>query len=624
MLNSRRALPLALLTAGSLLAACGDGANPSTPDAAAPDVATPDVTPVDQPAPDRLRPPPLPMCPSEADLSSMEPGADGAVRVTGSNAGSDLDRFGAFASACFTGGAVGRLVVYAYTMRADGALRASTVNPGTASASFDTFVAVLGSCISTARSIGCNDNEPGAAAPHQRHSTATTGALTRGQRVYVVVGGRGNTAASAGSGAFELSLRELPLGSDGGPCRLSGDACDAGLACTLLAPTTEAQGVCRRPVPVGMPCVAGDLCARGSTCIANPGDTTRGTCVTDASSGGVCLVGRAPCNAGLSCTNPTPTPDATGLCRPTLMPGAECDPALVTGVCAAGSSCRASPSATSPGRYQCFATGARGGLCRAASPRCDMGLECSTGATPTCREEVPAGAACDPTGNATFCATGTSCAPDAAFAVGACAPDGTAAGTTCRATTPQCDDGTQCSTGGVRSLCQRTAAPMAPCDWRYASVACAAGATCLPAGQSRGVCASPVMEAEPNNTPTAAQGPVTESGIFRASLTAGDVDCFRVRAPMGASLYVETNDNAGGCPGGGADTVATVYGPTGARLAENDDIAQNQLCSRINGLAAGPLHGLAAGDYAVCVRSYSATAAIPSYYVTIAVVPPAS
>lgn len=620
---SWRALPFALLSSGVLLSACGDSAPTPTPDAmVSPDVVVPDVTPVDRPPPDRLRPPPLPMCPSEADLSGMMPRADGAIHVTGNNTGSDVERFGTYPTACFSGGAVGRFVIYAYTMRADGALRVSTSNPGTASATFDTFVAVTGSCIPSAHSIACNDNEAGAPALHARHSTATTGALAQGSRVYIAVGGRGTSSAMASMGAFELTVREFALGAENGPCRLSGDACDTGLQCTVLAPNVEGQGTCRRPVAVGMPCVGGDLCARGSTCVASATDNTRGTCVMDATNGGVCLVGRAACGAGLTCTNPQPVPDATGLCRPTLMAGAECDPALVTGVCGPGTSCRQAPIASNPGRYLCFAAGARGGLCRTASPRCETGLECSSATPATCRATVAAGAECDLTNNATVCAMGTSCAPDAMFAGGTCVADGTAAGTACRTASPACDMGLECAAFGGRNVCRATAAAMASCDWRYGSVTCGTMATCLPAGVARGVCAAPANETEPNSTPATAQGPVNESAIFRGSLTAGDIDCFRARVPMGgASLFVETNDNAGGCPGSGADTVATVYNAMGARLAENDDIAQTNLCSRLNGLSSGPLHNLAAGDYAVCVRSYTATSTLATYYVTIAIVP---
>ncbi len=593
--------------------ACGSTPAPSpAPDASSPDVAV-DAAP-DAPAPDR----PARTCPAE-DLSSMQPGSDGFVRVMGDTSDSELTRYGTLASNCFSGGMVGRFALYSYTMRAAGSLRVSTANRGT-STSFDTFVAVLSSCISTARSIACNDNGAGATTS-PRHSITQTAALAAGERVFILVGGRGAAASSIAAGPFELSLREYALGALDGPCRLSGSACDTGLLCTAVYPTSEAQGVCRRPVPAGMPCVAGTLCARGASCIANPGSTTMGTCMMDGASGGVCNVGRTPCGAGLTCTVPIPAPDSTGLCRPTLMPGAECDPSLVTGVCAAGSSCRQAPTARNPGRYQCFATGTQGGLCRAASPRCDGMLECSSATPATCRAQAAMGAACDVTGNADYCAAGSSCAPDMAFAAGTCAPDGTAPGTACRAAEPRCDAMLTCGAFGGRNICRREVMADQPCDYRNGSAFCPMGASCLPAGPSRGQCAQPVAETEPNNSPAAGQGPLMQGGIFTGSITQGSdpVDCYRFTVPMGASLFVEASTpNCASAAGG--DPVVTVYNAANMGLAQNDDIASNNVCSRLNGLQSGPLFRMAAGTYAVCVQSYNAAAPVPQYQLTVAVV----
>lgn len=606
-------LPLAV----AALAACSGDPAPTPPADAAPDLA-PDVTAPDvaaDAAPDRPAQPdrPAPVCEAE-DLTGMAPRADGAVHVTGDTGDSELSRFGAFASTCFSGGVVGAFNVYQYTMRAAGSLRVSTANAGTAT-SFDTFVAVLGSCIPSGRSIACNDN----ASATVRQSTATTAWLGAGQRVIVVVGGRGAAAATVARGAFELTLREFPEGALDGPCRIQGDACDMGLLCTAVNPTDEARGACRRPVAVGMPCVGGSLCARGATCIANPGSTTMGTCIADGASGGVCNVGRAPCGMGLSCTVPIPAPDNTGLCRPTLAAGAECDTTLTVGVCGAGLSCRQAPTAMNPGRYQCFAAGGRGGSCRADAPRCDAGLECSSATSPTCRAQVTRGAACDPTGTADFCEAGYGCAPDAMFAGGTCAAVGSA-GTPCRMVAPECDTGLACAAVNGRNICQREVAPDAACDWRYGTAICAMGVACLPAGPSRGVCASPVAETEPNSSATAPQGPVTQSTIFRGSLTANTdtLDCYRARVPAGASLFVESHNNAGGCHAG--DSVIGVLNAAGAVIAENDDISSTLLCSRVDGRTAGPLHAMAAGDYTVCIRSYNAAAGISPYYLTIAII----
>lgn len=615
MRSSPRCSPL-LLLAGAALAACsGDPTPTPTPDAAAPDV-TVDAPPAqDAPVtPDRPATPDRPPVTCDAeDLSGMTPAADGAVHVMGTTADSDVTRYGVFPASCFSGGMVGAFAVYSYTMRAAGSLRVSTANPGTTT-TFDTFLGVLGSCIPSGRSIACNDNTGSV-----RQSLTTTAWLGAGQRVIVVVGGRGNTAATIMRGRFELTLREINEGALDGPCRTEGEACGSGLLCTALYPNAEARGVCRRPVAMGMPCVGGSLCVRGATCLANPGSTTMGTCVGDGASGGVCLVGRAPCGAGLSCTNPFPTPDATGVCRPTLAPGAECDTTLTVGICPSGSACRQAPTAMNPGRYVCFAVGARGGLCRADAPRCDAGLECSAATPATCRSQVMRGAACDPTGNADFCEAGFGCAPDATFAGGTCAALG-GAGTACRMGEPQCDAGLTCAAVGGRNLCRREVAVDASCDWRYGSAYCASGAACLPAGPSRGVCAPPVMETEPNNSPTMPQGPVTQSSVFRGSITVGTdtIDCYRARVPMGASLFIESHDNMGGCHAG--DPIIGVLNAAGAVIAENDDISTTNLCSRIDGLAAGPLHAMAAGDYSVCIRSYNAAQAIPQYYLTISIV----
>lgn len=585
--------------------AASDAVSDAVPD------AVPDATP-DALTSDRT-PRPAPTCTAE-DLSEMAPGSDGILRVMGDTRESEVSRFGVFASGCFSGGMVGAFNVYQYTMRAAGALRVSTANTGT-SASFDTFLAVLGSCIPSGRSIACNDN----ASSTVRQSTTTTGWLGAGQRVVIVVGGRGTTASNVARGRFELTLRELREGSLDGPCRLEGEACDTGLLCTALHPNVEARGVCRRPVALGMPCTASSLCVRGASCIANAGSTTMGTCLADGANGGVCNVGRTPCDAGLTCTVRIPAPDNTGLCRPTLLAGAECDTTFTRGVCAAGLSCRQAPTASNPGRYLCFATGARGGSCRADSPRCDEGLECSTGTSPTCRAQVPRGAACDPTGNADFCEMGFACAPDEMFAGGTCVALG-GAGTPCRATAPECDAGLVCMAVNGRNVCRREVALDAACDWRYGSTRCAMDATCLPAGPSRGVCALPEMETEPNNSPSMPQGPVLRSSIFRGSITAGSdtMDCYRVRVPERASLFIETHDNMGGCHPG--DPIVGVLNASGAVVAENDDIASTVLCSRLDGRSSGPLHAMAGGDYTVCIRSFNTAQSIAQYYLTIAVI----
>ena len=43
-----------------------------------------------------------------------------------------------------------------------------------------------------------------------------------------------------------------------------------------------------------------------------------------------------------------------------------------------------------------------------------------------------------------------------------------------------------------------------------------------------------------NNMPAMGNGPATGSVTFRAALPEGDIDCFRVTVPMGASIRAQT------------------------------------------------------------------------------------
>jgi hypothetical protein len=123
---------------------------------------------------------------------------------------------------------------------------------------------------------------------------------------------------------------------------------------------------------------------------------------------------------------------------------------------------------------------------------------------------------------------------------------------------------------------------------------------------------------EPNNTPATAQT-FTTSGIIISSITAAtDLDCVRVTVPMGATLFAETSDGAGGCPSG-ADTVLTLFTAAGVRIAENNDISTTNRCSRINGLTPGSLPALAPGVYAACARALTVSM---NYHLALSVVAP--
>jgi hypothetical protein len=363
-------------------------------------------------------------------------------------------------------------------------------------------------------------------------SLARTGPLMMGQSVFIVVGGWGPTPDMAEAGAYTLTLREAPV------------------------------------VPVGMPCTAADTCAAESSCVT-PTGMTRGTCTADGALGARCRLMGMACDMGLACSVMMPTATTRGVCQRTLAVGDECGAAGT--VCPAMSSCRASPNAMNPARTACVANGARGGACRTDAPRCDMGLEC--GGTPaTCRAQAMMGAECDFTGAMTFCATNTSCAPNAARTSTTCQANGTAAGTACRTDSPRCDTNLECSTAMGAGICQRLVPPGMACDTQYRSTVCTMSSVCA-AGMMGAACVAPssAMEMEPNNTPMAPNGPFTGAVNIRgAIMPATDVDCFRVTVPANGSIRAETSDGMGGCPMG-ADTLVRLYNPLGTQIAEDDD-----------------------------------------------------
>lgn len=272
----------------------------------------------------------------------------------------------------------------------------------------------------------------------------------------------------------------------------------------------------------------------------------------------------------------------------------------------------------------CLATGAQGGACRADSPRCDAMLECSSAST--CRASVAMGGACDLSGGSTFCATGTSCSPNAMGTAGTCAANGTAAGSACRDAAPRCDAMFECSTPTGAGTCARPIAAGMPCVTTSTTDRCAMGGVCEATmrGGTAGACRAVMSETEPNNTPATGNGPITASTFFRGSIMpATDVDCVRVTVPMNGSITAYTGDVTGACNlGTGADTIITLYNPMGTEISTNDDYAGRGLCSEINPETPGDMR-LPAGTYSVCVSTYMGTPAIASYYLNVRINPPA-
>lgn len=302
---------LATMFATGLLAACSSEGNTPTPvtDAgtvtdmgvSATDVPRTDAAATDRPAVAVDRPPAgnpvTAACSAATDLSSMTPGADGAIHVMGDNSEGAPITVGNIGTipegGCLNAqmGEKGMVLIYRYTMRTAGTLRVSTANAGTSDAAFDTVVAVLGTCTATAMPLACNDDLGTAAGmTHRYHSTASTRALMMGQTVFIVVGGYGASAKEGSTGAFELTVAEAA------------------------------------PIAIGMPCAVAQVCATGSACVGATAMNS-GTCAADGTApGAVCRAAAPFCDGTFTCSVAMPSMAARGICRRPAAPGEACGP----------------------------------------------------------------------------------------------------------------------------------------------------------------------------------------------------------------------------------------------------------------------------------------------------------
>lgn len=549
----------------------------------------------DRPAPRDTGPVITNPCATDAqvDITSRMPDAMGVVSYQGNN--NRAPEMGGLPTpmGCLAGmnmPQAGHQVVHRYRMRSSAFLEATTVSENTTE-TFDTVVFFSNSCGMGSRSLGCNDDVSREVLQSRARSSAL---IPMGTEVFIVVGTYLPSVKGADAqGDYELLIREIA------------------------------------PTPVGMPCTPSSVCVEGAACVPNAGSTTMGTCIADGAQSGRCrlpAMGDAgvtmACDMGLSCSVATPTAMNRGVCLRTLMVGAECGAPGTT--CGTEASCQAAPNAMNPMRRECLANGAQGGNCRAADPRCDGMLQCS--ANNACRAPAMMGGTCDLSGRRDFCPAGQSCVVNAMLNGGTCVAPGTVAGAACRTDAdagPRCDAGLTCSTMTGAGVCRREVAVGMTCDLVYNTTVCAMESICragMTAGQ--GTCTAPTGEMEPNNTPAMGNGPVTMSTTFRAALPDGDEDCFRVTVPMGASIRAETGDANNACNlGMGADTVITLHNPMGMDIAENDDATGRGLCSLIDPTTTAAARNLAAGTYAVCVRSYMSTPAIATYYLRVTITP---
>jgi hypothetical protein len=271
-----------------------------------------------------------------------------------------------------------------------------------------------------ASSVPCDPGLRCSGGPLRCSSPATAGASCDG---------RACPAATTCAAEGDLYGRCLRDGANGGRCRRSDPACDAGLACARS--TAElASPRCRPAVSVGAAC---DPTRRLSACVEGSVCASDGVCRRSGEVGGFCRDAAPFCDDGLRCVERTAT--YPGRCERILARGEGC--MFYRDLCPSGQTC------VNPVRPVCVDDGtARDARCRATAPACDPGLVCAP-VTGRCVEEVALGEGCDAPEAYFRCVAGASCVP-LSEGVARCVRDGVAGGR-CRTSGSACDAGLRCT-----------------------------------------------------------------------------------------------------------------------------------------------------------------------------------
>ncbi len=321
--------------------------------------------------------------------------------------------------------------LFQYTMQTTAALRVSTNNADT-DRGFDSVLFLTPApCMTPLESLGCNDDDPSAApGAHVGASTVVSPVLAAGTTVIIGVGGfypmpeSGQGYDPGGAlGQFQLTVREVQP----------------------LAPLAECDASGRTSV-----------CPRGTTCVLDGVQSGRSTCLPDgAMPGAACHTGT--CDAPLACDV------NANRCFAVVASGGVCDRlGFAIARCADGTSCIPTVRGTRTGT--CRTAGTAPLAACAAENTCDPGLACRVSAGGNvCLRAVAAGAPCSTFD--TLCAEGFSCVPRSPGGVqGVCTPNGTLAGSACRAGVPECDGALFCISSWVDRTCRTVGrAPGDPC-----------------------------------------------------------------------------------------------------------------------------------------------------------------
>jgi hypothetical protein len=224
------------------------------------------------------------------------------------------------------------------------------VRVSTTGSAFDTVLYALSTCdqAGAMMALAC-DNDSN---DHPPQSTLYLTSVMDNQEVFLVVDGNGDAAMNmeSSNGDFTLTVQEIPLGTQGNPCRPD--------------------------PPDGM------------------------------------MTTQPPCDGTLRCS--PGASDGTQLCVPAVALGQSCDPTGFMNACAEGVTCAEDPSPPDGEMVtaQCSMPGTHAGApCRMMAPQCDSPLVCGTGDAPICVRVISAGQTCDPTGSTNQCAHGHTCRP---------------------------------------------------------------------------------------------------------------------------------------------------------------------------------------------------------------------
>jgi cysteine-rich repeat protein len=122
------------------------------------------------------------------------------------------------------------------------------------------------------------------------------------------------------------------------------------------------------------------------------------------------------------------------------------------------------------------------------------------------------------------------------------------------------------------------------------------------------------LEAEPNDTPPAASGPLLPFALVKGAISPGtDVDFWKITLTEQSDLLIETFDASGAGTCVGIDTVITLYGANGVTVLATRDTGSVGLCARLDPKVDVGVRQLVPGTYYVKVEDAGNNTPIAGY-----------